>query len=198
MLPACWTESDGFPMPQLNLSPREVEDCVPQLQSFPEVFHECFTRPEPRAHFFRYMVGQFRDLARQSIEPIALEGAGGNNRAMQRLLPDAVWDEEQRRWTYHHLVKDALGDPRGVVLCDEAGFPKQGQASGGVARQYCGSLGKVENGQVGGFAAYASPCGYALVDKRLCLPEAWFTDAYAVRRAQCPVPSALTLHTTPQ
>jgi SRSO17 transposase len=111
---------------------------------------------------------------------------------------EAIWDEEQRRWTYHHLVKDDLGDPSGVVICDESGFPKKGKDSVGMARQYCGSLGTVENCQVGVVAAYASPRGYALLDKRLFLPEAWGTDAYAARRATCQVPPELTLHTKPQ
>jgi SRSO17 transposase len=198
MLPACRTESDGFTMPQLELSSREVEDFVQQLQSFQEVFHDCFTRPEPRDHFFRSMVGQFSDLDRKSIEPMALEVEGGNVRAMQRLISDAVWDAEQMRWTSHHLVKADLGDPRGVVIFDETGFPKKGKDSVGVARQYCGSLGKVEHCQVGGFAAYAAPRGYALLDKRLFWPEAWFTDAYAARRVTCTVPPELSLHTKPQ
>jgi SRSO17 transposase len=59
-----------------------------------------------------------------------------------------------------------------------------------VARQYCGTLGKVEKSQVGVFAAYASRQGYALVDTRLFLPELWFTEDYADRRAKCQVPGA--------
>jgi SRSO17 transposase len=198
MLPACRTEGETFAMPQLDLSPSDVEGFVAELQAFHEVFADCFTRPEPREHFFRYMVGQFSDLECKSIEPMALEVEGGNVRAMQRLISDAMWDEDQMRWTYHHLVQDQLGDPRGVVIVDESGFPKKGQDSVGVARQYCGSLGKVENCQVGVFAAYASPRGYALLDKRLFLPEAWLMDDYAARRAKCKVPPDLTFRTKPQ
>jgi SRSO17 transposase len=91
-----------------------------------------------------------------------------------------------------------LGDGEGVLIFDESGFPKKGRESVGVARQYCGTLGKVENCQVGVFAAYASRQGYAFVDKRLFLPEAWFTEAYAARRTQCKVPDDLTFHTKPQ
>jgi len=58
--------------------------------------------------------------------------------------------------------------------------------------------GKVENCQVGVFAGYASRHGYALVDKRLFLPEAWLTDAYAARRTRCNVPDALTFQSKPQ
>jgi SRSO17 transposase len=199
MLPVCRTESeDGFAIPQLDLTPREVDGFIEALRDFHEVFSDCLTRPEPREHFFRYLVGQCSDLDRKSIEPMALEVEGGNGRAMQRFISDAAWDDEQMRWTYHHLVKDDLGDPSGVVLFDASGFPKKGQDSVGVARQYCGTLGKVDNCQVGVFAAYASPRGYALLDKRLFLPAAWFTEAYAARRAKCKVPKGLTFHTKPQ
>jgi SRSO17 transposase len=68
----------------------------------------------------------------------------------------------------------------------------------GVARQYCGSLGKVDNCQVGVFAAYASRQGYALVDKRLFIPEPWFTDAYHTRRTKCKVPDKLAWQSKPQ
>jgi SRSO17 transposase len=67
-----------------------------------------------------------------------------------------------------------------------------------VARQYCGSLGKVENCQVGVFAAYASRHGYALVDKRLFMPETWFVEDYAERRQRCHVPEELRFQTKPQ
>jgi SRSO17 transposase len=79
----------------------------------------------------------------------------------------------------HQLVHDQLGDPRGVVIVDASGFPEKGNDSVGVTRQSCGSLGKVANCQVGVLAAYASPRGSALLDKRLLLPEAWLMDGYA-------------------
>jgi SRSO17 transposase len=84
------------------------------------------------------------------------------------------------------------------VIFDESGFPKKGKDSVEVARPYCGSLGKVENCQVGVFAAYASCRGYALLDKRLFVPEAWFSDAYATRRTFCKVPREVTFRTKPQ
>ena len=134
------------------------------------------------------MVGQFSKLERKSIEPMALQVEGGTIRGMQRFISDVLWDEEQMRWNYHQLVADEMGDPDGVLMFDETGFVKKGKDSVGVARQYCGTLGKVENCQVGVFAGYASRHGYALVDKRLFLPEAWLTDAYAARRTKCNVP----------
>src|SRR5687768_16700933 len=198
MLPACRTEGDVFTIPQFTLDPRDVEGFMDELHGFHTAFGDCFARREPRDHFFHYMVGQFSELDRKSIEPMALQVEGGNVRAMQRGLSEAVWDDVQMLRTYHRLVHEDMGDPEGVVIFDESGFPKKGRESVGVARQYCGTLGKVENCQVGVFAAYASRHGYAFVDKRLFLPEPWFTEAYAARRTQCKVPDDLTFHTKPQ
>src|SRR6266540_1382650 len=198
MLPACRTESEGFASPQLDLTPSDVAGFLEELRGFHAAFEDCFTRREPREHFFRYLVGQFSSLERKSIEPIALEVEGGNVRAMQRCISDAVRDDAQMLRTYHRLVDDDMGDPEGVVIFDESGFPKKGRDSVGVARQYGGALGKVENCQVGVFAAYASRHGYALVDKRLFMPEPWLTDAYARRRTQCKVPNDRGFQTKPQ
>src|SRR5262249_47293836 len=184
MLPACRTDGVGFAIPTFDLVPSDVEGFMEELWEFQSAFHDCFARSEPRAHFFDYMVGQLSRLERKSIEPMALHVEGGTIRGMQRFISDAIWDEDQIRGHYHHLVADELGDPEGVLMFDESGFVKKGNDSVGVARQYCGSLGKVENCQVGVFAGYASRHGYALVDKRLFLPEGWLTEAYAARRAK--------------
>jgi SRSO17 transposase len=108
------------------------------------------------------------------MEPIALAVEGGRIRSLQRFLSETVWDEGQRRWNYHQLVADEFGEADGVLMFDESAFVKKGKDSAGVARQYCGTLGKVENCQVGVFAGYASRQGYVLVDQRLFLPEVWF------------------------
>ena len=130
-----------------------------ELQEFQGVFHDCFARSEARGHFLDYMVGQYSPLARKSIAPMALAVEGGRIRSLQRFLSETVWDEEQMRWNYHQLVAEELGEPDGVLLFDESGFVKKGNDSAGVARQYCGTLGKVENCQVGVFAGYASRQG---------------------------------------
>src|SRR5499425_2923729 len=198
MLPACRTASEGFAIPTFDLTPPDVEGLLEELWEFQSTFHDCFPRSETRAHFFDYMVGQLSPLERKSIEPMAPHVKGGTIRALQRFLSDVPWDEEHMRWTYHQLVAEAMGEPDGVLMFDETGFVKKGKDSVGVARQYCGPLGKVENCQVGVFAGYASRQGYALVDKRLFLPEVWFTEAYAARRTRCNVPTELTLQSKPQ
>jgi SRSO17 transposase len=198
MLPACRTEGDGFAIPTFDLTPRDVAGFTNELQEFQGLFHDCFPRSESRAHFFDYMVGQLSPLARKSIEPMALLIPGGSVRGLQRFLSEVAWDEEHMRWTYHQLVAQEMGEPDGVLMFDETGFVKKGTDSVGVARQYCGTLGKVENCQVGVFAGYASRKGYALVDQRLFLPEPWFTDVYAVRRTKCQVPPEVTWQSKPQ
>ena len=198
MLPACRTAGEGFAIPTFDLVPSDVEGFMEELWEFQSAFHDCFARSEPRAHFFDYMVGQFSQLERKSIEPMALQVEGGTIRGMQRFISDVRWDEEQMRWNYHQLVADEMGDAEGVLMFDESGFVKKGQDSVGVARQYCGTLGKVENCQVGVFAGYASRHGYALVDKRLFLPEVWFSEAYAARRTTCHIPADLTFQSKPQ
>ena len=82
-------------------------------------------------------------------------------------------------------VLEALGDTDGVLVVDETGFLKKGQHSVGVARQYSGTAGRMENCQVGVFLAYASRFGQALIDRRLYLPEAWARTRRAGPKHRC-------------
>jgi SRSO17 transposase len=156
MLPACRTAGDRPDPPPFELTPHDVEGFVDELHRFHARFRHCFGRSEPRDHFLRYMMGQFSALERKSIEPIALQTQASSIRAMQRSLSDAYWDDAQMRQTYHRLVAEDLGERDGVIMVDESGFAKKGKNSVGVARQYCGALGKVDNCQVGVFTGYAS------------------------------------------
>lgn len=198
MLPAGRTAGEGFAIPTFDVVPSDVEGFMEELWEFQSTLHDCCARSEPRAHFFDYMVGQCSKLERQSIEPMALQVEGGTIRGLQRFLRDVCGDEEQMRWTYHQLLADAMGDTEGVLMFDEAGFVKKGQDSVGVARQYCGTLGKGEHCPVGVCAGSASQHGYAMVDKRVFLPETWWSEAYAARRTTCHVPADLTLQSKPQ
>jgi len=89
-----------------------------------------------------------------------------------------------------------LGSEPGVGVIDESGFVKKGNKSAGVARQYCGRIGKVENCQVGVFLGYVSAQGHALLDRELYLPETWCQDK--VRRAEAHIPEAITFKTKPE
>ena len=95
---------------------------------------------------------------------------------MQRFLTDSPWDDEAIIGRLQEYLGSRLGHPEAVWVLDGSDFPKQGRKSVGVARQYCGRLGKVANCQAGMFLAYVSPRGRALVDKGLYLPESWTSD----------------------
>ena len=170
MLPEIRNQEHLFPVPKFTVSSADVKDFTNELKGFHEVFSDCFHRSESRGHFLRYMVGQFSELERNSIEPTALNVKDGSVRPMQRFISDAEWNDDEILNKYHSLVNEDMGTDDGVLIFDESGFVKKGNDSIGVGRQYCGSIGKVENSQVGVFAAYASPYGYALLDKRLFLP----------------------------
>jgi len=198
MLPECRSDEHLFSIPKYNVKSEDVKDFMNELKGFHDIFNDCFHRSESREHFFKYMIGQFSELERKSIEPIALNVKDGRVRAMQRFVSDAEWDDEKILFKYRSLVNEDMGDNDGVLIFDESGFQKKGCASVGVSKQYCGSIGKVENCQVGVFAGYASPKGYSLVDKRLFIPEKWFAEDYEVKRKKCRVPETLSFKTKPQ
>jgi len=198
MLPALRRNEHLYSVPKYDLKKTDVKEFANELKGFHEQFSDCFQRSESRDHFFKYMSGQFSDLERKSIEPIALAVKDGNVRAMQRFISDARWDDNTITTKYRSMVNDDMGSPNGAIIFDETSFLKKGDDSVGVGRQYCGTIGKVDNCQVGVFAAYASENGYALVDKRLFIPEHWFSDNYQERREKCNLPEDIVFQTKPQ
>jgi SRSO17 transposase len=198
MLPVTRCDEHLYPVPKFDLGKGDVKDFMNELKGFHEQFYDCFQRSESREHFLKFMAGQFSPLERKSIEPIALAVKDGNVRAMQRFVSDAPWDDDKILTKYRSFVNDDLGSPDGALIFDESSFVKKGQDSIGVAKQYCGTIGKVENCQVGVFAAYVSENGYAMVDKRLFIPEKWFTDDYIERRKKCNLPEDTVFRTKPQ
>ncbi len=198
MLPVTRCDEHLYSVPKFDLCKGDIKDFINELSGFHEQFADCFQRSESRKHFFKYMAGQFSPIERKSIEPIALAVVDGNVRAMQRFVSDAPWDDNNMIAKYRNLVNDDLGSPNGALIFDESGFIKKGQDSIGVARQYCGTVGKVDNCQVGVFAAYVSEQGYALVDKRLFIPKKWFADSYFERRRKCKLPADTVFRTKPQ
>jgi SRSO17 transposase len=198
MLPECRKDEYQYAIPQFDIDKNDVVGFMNELKGFHGIFSDCFHRSESRDHFFKYMSGQFSELERKSIEPIALNMENGNVRAMQRFVSDAEWNDEKLLTKYRNVVNEDMGDPNGMLIFDESGFVKKGNNSVGVAKQYCGTIGKVENCQVGVFAAYASSSGYSLIDKRLFIPEKWFTDEFKEKREKCKVPESLIFKTKPQ
>jgi len=198
MLPESRVQDDPYQIPKFDLKRTDIMDFMEELKGFHSEFQDCFSRQEPRDNFYQYMVGQMSPLERKSIEPIAIAVKSAKVRAMQFFVSDVVWDNDKIMLKYRSMVTDDIGDPDGVLIFDESGFVKKGVESAGVAKQYCGSIGKVENCQVGVFAAYASRHGYSLVDSRLFVPEKWFSDEFALRREKCKFPSELQFKTKPQ
>jgi len=191
-------ECGEFSIPKFTVDRCDVEGFMEELKGFHASFADCFSRSEPRENLLLYMTGQFSSLERKSIEPMALTVEGGNVRSLQRFVSNAAWDEEKMVRTYHRLVNEDMGHPDGVLIFDESAFSKKGDDSAGVSRQYSGIAGKIDNCQVGVFAAYASPYGYALLDKRLFVPEKWFTDEYREKREDCRMPETSAFKTKPQ
>jgi len=198
MLPATRCDEHLYRVPKFDLGKGDVHNFLHELKGFHEQFYDCFHRSESRDHFYKYMAGQFSPIERKSIEPIALAVKDGNVRAMQRFVSDAEWNDEKIMTKYHSFINEDLGRPDAALIFDETSFVKKGQDSIGVAKQYCGTIGKVENCQVGVFAAYVSESGYSMVDKRIFLPEKWFTDDDRARRKKCRLPGDTVFQTKPQ
>ena len=198
MLPECRIQDDPYQIPKFELERDDIENFIEEFKGFHEQFQDCFSRQEPRDNFYRYMAGQLSQLERKSIEPIALNVEDAKVRAMQFFVSNVIWDEDKIMSKYRGMVEEDLGDPDGTLVFDESGFVKKGSESAGVARQYCGTIGKVENCQVGVFAGYASRYGYCLLGSRLFIPEKWFSEDFAHRREKCKLPQGLQFKTKPQ
>jgi SRSO17 transposase len=114
----------------------------------------------------------------------------------QYLLSRADWEADGVRDALRPYICQHLGDPNGVLVLDETGFLKKGRHSAGVARQYSGTAGKVENCQIGVFLGYAGCLGHALLDRELYLPQEWTADRARCRQAG--VPDDQSFATKPQ
>ena len=165
--------------PVLDLTPQDVDTIIDELRAYHAIYSPLFQRREQREWSQHYLHGLLLNIPRKSIEPmvLSLKGADHNAvRAMQQFLGEGAWDDAAILKRHWQEVDADLGDADGVLILDGSDFPKQGQESVGVKRQYCGELGKTANCQAGVFLAYASRQGYALLDRRLYLPEEWLTD----------------------
>lgn len=146
-----------------------------------------FVRAEVRARAGHYLAGLLGPVERRNGWQLAEALGERNPDGVQRLLRTAQWDAEAVRDDLRASVVEHLGDPDAVLVIDETGFLKKGTKSAGVARQYSGTAGRIENSQIGVFLAYASPHGQAFLDRALYLPKAWVEDA--PRREDASIPS---------
>jgi len=167
-----------------------------------------FARPEVRQHALLYLQAITSEIPRKNGWQIAEYARQARPYGMQRLLSRAVWDQEGVRDDLRALVCQSLSPPPlvpaaaeceplyPVLVIDESGFPKRGRHSAGVAPQYCGATGQVDNCQVGVFLSYVTALGHALVDRELYVPEDWCADL--PRRRAAHIPDTRTFQTKPE
>jgi SRSO17 transposase len=159
-----------------------------------------FARSEPRERVLAYVRGLLAPLEKKNSWTLAEQAGEAIPDGMQRLLAYADWDadavrDDVRGYVVEHLSPRA-GDPAGVLVVDETGFLKKGTKSAGVARQYSGTAGRIENCQIGVFLGYATSVGRTFLDRELYLPKVWAEDRE--RRAEARVDEAVEFATKPE
>ena len=162
----------------------EARAVLQRFGQFADQFADCFGRRVQRDAASRYLAGLVNDSARKSMQ--AMHGRlsdAGTYQALQHFITDSPWSAGQM-WT---RLRELIPDRRGILAVDDTGFPKQGTHSVGVKRQYCGTLGKTGNCQVGVTTALIGPTLVWPTSCELYLPHEWATDAD--RREQARVPS---------
>lgn len=166
------------------------------LERLTSGLREHFRRAAAHRHAVAYVEGLLGEVDRKNGWQLAEYGGYDQPRSIQRVLDRSVWDADAVRDDLRGQVIAELGDPDGVLVVDETGFLKKGTKSCGVARQYSGTAGRVENAQIGVFLGYASPKGRAGLDRALYLPREWADDRE--RRREAGVPEAIAFHTKPR
>jgi len=165
----------------------EFERVAASFAAFHQEFASLFGRKEAQQRSEQYLRGLLvQQTDRRNAENISEAVEGATPRGLQRFLTESPWSDGPVIERLQEKVGGLLNSPDGVFVLDETGFPKKGDKSVGVARQYCGTLGKVANCQLGVFLAYVSDQGHALVDKRLYLPREWTDDPDRCREAGVP------------
>lgn len=186
---------------EMTLTIQDVQELETELAQYSQLYRDLFSRREQKEQYAIYLQGLMSNLPNQSVETMMLNLYGADPQAirnMQHFLSQGSWQDQAILARHWQEVNQDLGEDNGVVIVDSSGFPKQGQESVGVKRQWCGQLGKRANCQVGVFLSYATQHGYTLLDRRLYLPQEWVEDpAYSERRAKCAVPADMTFKTQP-
>lgn len=175
---------------------KAIESLMPELESFVSRYLSHFGRVQNHAHAMTILQGLLAGGDRRNVENMAETIEGGVVRTLQKFIAQAIWSDQDVLAELRQHVCEALGEDDGLLIVDETGFPKKGKQSVGVARQYSGTLGRVDNCQVGVFVSYCSSQGETLIDRRLFLPEQWITDEQ--RLAQAGVPSSFIFRSKPE
>lgn len=185
------------PAPECNLSTKDVKLFLKELKKYMKLFIPSFERVEQTKKSLTYLHGLLGNSTRKNVEQMAL-GLREKVRSLQYFVGQSQWDTEPVIATHQGLIGESLGKEDGVVLIDESSVVKQGTESVGVASQYCGSVGKIANGQVGVYLGYASQQGYSLIEGQLFMPEKWFEKERVIQRQACGVPEDLVFKTKPE
>jgi len=174
------------------LDPRIPEGMLDRLERFVDPFAARLTSSEQRQHAWEYVAGLVSDVKRKNSETIAYLH-DQDRQAMQKFMGHSPWDHRLLIQELAQQVGRELGEPEGVLVFDPSAFKKQGKESVGVARQWCGRLGKIDNCQLGVYLGYVSRKEHALVDVRLYLNQGWAKDKQ--RRRKCGVPREIRFRT---
>jgi SRSO17 transposase len=186
-------------LPPLDLKEEDIDKIAEEFAQFHQLFEGAFYRVEQIGLSQCYLQGLMSPLTRKSMEPIALNLMDTHRvRSLQHFVSSGVWYLDDLAQRHKEETAVTVGDPLGIFNVDASDFPKKGKESVGVARQYCGRLGKIENCQSGVFLGYSSPKGYVLLDRRLYLPEIWFSEDYAERWKKCKIPDDIVFKTKPR
>jgi SRSO17 transposase len=177
------------------VAPQVMDRALPRLERFMEPFVEPLVRSEQQQHAQTFVQGLLSDLEHKNVESIAYR-FGQDRMPLQWFVGVSDWDHQPLRDELVRQVGEQLGEEDGVIVFDPSGFPKSGKESVGVARQWCGRLGKVDNCQVAVFMGYVSSKEHALVDTRLFLPKEWTQDK--ARREKAGVPKEVRYRTRHQ
>lgn len=170
------------------LTALDVSGLADRLAGFLQPYQALMGHKPRRAHVRTFIEGLVSGLERKSVEPIAL-AHGMEREPLQYFVGVSQWREEPLLARLREEVASELGEADGVLIIDGSAVPKKGTESVGVARQWCGRLGKVENCQIGVYLAYAGRGSGVLVDRRLHLPREWAKDRK--RRANVYVPDTV-------
>jgi SRSO17 transposase len=169
----------------------EFERVAETFADFHREFAPLFGRPEAVDHAEQYVRGLLvQQTDRRNAENVSEAVGNVVPRTLQRFLTNSPWSTERVIDRLQRCVGRRLTTPDGIFVADGSEFPKQGKKSVGVARQYCGRLGKVANCQAGVFLTYVSERGHALVDARLYLLRGWTEDPE--RRQAAGVPETVS------
>jgi SRSO17 transposase len=170
---------------ECQVAPEIFDQVMPRLSTFMAPFVETLQGQALTQHAQTYVSGLLSDVERKNVASIAYH-VGQNRLGLPGFIGWADWADAPLRQTLLDQVGQQLGQGDGVLVFDPSAFPKSGRESVGVARQWCGRLGKVDNCQVAIYLGYVSAHGHTLVDLRLYLPKEWTQEKARLQKAGVP------------